>query len=116
MLKAFVILPLNMCILILNINGPIRAKILLNKRNKRVLQQWGACDVQQIKSEMLMTGYAFTKKEKRILVLRGPESPGQVQSVRKIRILREKVRTLRASAQQQKNRHHTVFQSSINCP
>jgi hypothetical protein len=53
-----------MCILILNINGPIRAKILHNKRNKRVLQQWGACDVQQIKSEMLMTGYAFDKKEK----------------------------------------------------
>jgi hypothetical protein len=38
-----------MCILILNINGPIRAKILHNKRNKRVLLQWGACDVQQIK-------------------------------------------------------------------
>jgi hypothetical protein len=52
-----------MCILILNINGPIRAKIL-HKRNKRVLQQWGACDVQQIKSEMLMTGYAFNKKGK----------------------------------------------------
>jgi hypothetical protein len=49
---------------------------------------------------MLMTGYAFNKKEKRILVLRGPESLGQVRSVRKIRILREKVRTLRASAQQ----------------
>jgi hypothetical protein len=60
---AFVTLPLNLCILILNINGPIRAKILHNKRNKRVLQQWGACDVQQIKSEMLMTGYAFNKKE-----------------------------------------------------
>jgi hypothetical protein len=80
--------PLNMCILILNINGPIRAKILHNKRNKRVLQQWGPCDVQHIKSEMLMTGYAFNKKEKRILVLRGPESPGQVRSVREIRILR----------------------------
>jgi hypothetical protein len=53
-----------MCILVLNINGPIRAKILHNKRNKRVLQQWGVCDVQQIKSEMLMTGYAFNKKEK----------------------------------------------------
>jgi hypothetical protein len=85
-----------MCILILNINGPIRAKILHNERNKRVLQQWGACDVQQIKSEMLMTGYAFNKK-RRILVLRSSESPGQV---RKIRILRENVRTLRASAQQ----------------
>jgi hypothetical protein len=44
---------------------------------------------------MLMTGYAFNKK-RRILVLRSPESPGQVRSVRKIRILREKVRTLRA--------------------
>jgi hypothetical protein len=65
---------------------------------------------------MLMTGYAFNNKEKRTLVLRDPESPGQVRSVRKIRILREKVRTLRASAQQQKNRLHTDFQSSINCP
>jgi hypothetical protein len=89
-----------MCILILNIKGPIRANILHNKRNKRVLQQWGACDVQQIRSEMLMTGYSFNKKRTRILVLRSPESPGQVWSVRKIRILREKVRTLRASAQQ----------------
>jgi hypothetical protein len=53
-----------MCILFLNISGPIRAKILHNERNKRVLQQWGACDVQQIKSEMLMTCYAFNKKEK----------------------------------------------------
>jgi hypothetical protein len=42
----------------------MRAKILHNKRNKRVLQQWGACDVQKIQSEMLMTGYAFNKKEK----------------------------------------------------
>jgi hypothetical protein len=49
---------------------------------------------------MLMTGYAFNKKRKRILVLRDLESPSQVRSVRKIRILREKVRTLRASAQQ----------------
>jgi hypothetical protein len=38
---------------------------------------------------MLMTGYAFNKKGKRILALRGPESPGQVRSVRKIWILRE---------------------------
>jgi hypothetical protein len=57
-------LPLNMCILILTINGPIRAKFFHTKRNKRVLQQWGACDMQQIKSEMLMTGYAFNKKGK----------------------------------------------------
>jgi hypothetical protein len=69
-----------------------------------------------MKSEMLMTGYAFNKKRKTILVLRGPESSGQVRSVRKIRILWEKVRTLQASAQQQKNRQHTVFQSSISCP
>jgi hypothetical protein len=65
---------------------------------------------------MLMTGYAFNKKRKRILVLRSPESPVQVRTVRKIRILQEKVRTLWASAQQQKNRQHTVFQSSISCP
>jgi hypothetical protein len=65
---------------------------------------------------MLMTGYAFNKKRKEFLVLRSPESPGQVRSVRKIRILWEKVRTLRASAQQQKNRQHIVFQSSISCP
>jgi hypothetical protein len=58
---------------------------------------------------MLMTGYAFNQEGKRILELRGLESPGQVRSVRKIRILREKVRTLRASPQQKKNRHHTVF-------
>jgi hypothetical protein len=32
---------------------------------------------------MFMTGYAFNKKVKRILVLRGPDSPGQVRSVRK---------------------------------
>jgi hypothetical protein len=65
---------------------------------------------------MLMTGYAFNKKRKRILVLRDPESPGQVRSVREILILWEKVRTLRASAQHQKNRQHTIFQSSISCP
>jgi hypothetical protein len=65
---------------------------------------------------MLMTGYAFNKKRKRILVLRSPESPVQVRTVRKIRILREKVRTLRASEQQQKNRQHTIFQSNISCP
>jgi hypothetical protein len=58
---------------------------------------------------MLTTGYAFNNKEKRTLVLRSPESPGQVRSVRKIQILRDKVQTLRASAQQQKNRHHTIF-------
>jgi hypothetical protein len=91
-----------MCILILNIKGPIRDNILHNKRNKRVLHQWGACDVQQIKGEMLMTGYTFNKKRKRILVLRSPESPGQIRSVREIWILREKVRTLRTSAQQRK--------------
>jgi hypothetical protein len=31
----------------LNINGPIRANILHNKKSKRVLLKWGACDVQQ---------------------------------------------------------------------
>jgi hypothetical protein len=50
------------------------------------------------------------------LAVQVSESPGQVRSVRKIQILWEKVRTLRASAQQQKNRQHTVFQSSISCP
>jgi hypothetical protein len=105
-----------MCILILNINGPIRAKILHNKRNKRVLQQWGACDVQQIKSERLMTGYAFQQEgeknsgaEKSGVSGPGPECPENPDTP-------EKVRTLRASAQQQKNRQHTVFQSSISCP
>jgi hypothetical protein len=31
---------------------------------------------------MLMIGYALNKKEKRILALRGPESPGKVRSLR----------------------------------
>jgi hypothetical protein len=98
-----------MCVLILNINGPIRAKILNNKRNKRVVQQWGACDVQQIKSEMLMTGYAFNKKKKRILVLRGPECPENLDSP-------EKSPDSPSFSTAAEKRHHTVFQSSINCP
>jgi hypothetical protein len=57
----------------------------------------------KIQGEMLMTDYALNKR-KRDLLLRSPDSPGQVRSVRKIRILREKVRSLRASAKQQKNR------------
>jgi hypothetical protein len=36
-IKAFVILPLNICIFILNINGPFRAKILHKEKSMRVL-------------------------------------------------------------------------------
>jgi hypothetical protein len=99
----------------LNINGPIRAKILHNKRNKRVLQQWGACDVQQIKSEMLVTSYAFNKKKKNSGAERsgvsgpGPECPENPDSPGK------SPDSPGFSTTTEKQTSHS-FQSSINCP
>jgi hypothetical protein len=115
MLKAFVILPFNMCILILNINGPIRANILHNKRNKRVLQQWGACDVQQMKVRCSWHIMHLKRKKENSGAERsgvsgqGPECPENPETPRK------SPDSPGFSTAEEKQTSHS-FQSSINCP